>query len=100
MRLRTMWVSALGLTLAASVVACGGGSKETSAPAESAAAGAIYCGTTAIPNRMTVPPFRPTAWGNRLFRSMAGHLRVGLDRILDISGKSGGSRLQNRRITF
>jgi plastocyanin len=35
MRLRHMWVSALGLTLAASVVACGG-KKETSAPAESA----------------------------------------------------------------
>ena len=38
MRLRSMWVSALGLTLAASVVACGGGSKETAAPAETAAA--------------------------------------------------------------
>jgi plastocyanin len=37
MRLRSMWVSALGLTLAASVVACGGG-KETAAPAETAAA--------------------------------------------------------------
>ena len=37
MRLRSMWVSALGLTLAASVVACGGGSKDTAAPAESAA---------------------------------------------------------------
>jgi plastocyanin len=36
MRLRSMWVSALGLALAVSVVACGGGSKE-SAPAESAA---------------------------------------------------------------
>jgi plastocyanin len=36
MRLRSMWVSALGLMLAASVVACGGGSKET-APAETAA---------------------------------------------------------------
>ena len=35
MRLRNMWVSALGLTLAASIVACGG-SKET-APAESTA---------------------------------------------------------------
>ena len=39
MRLRSMWVSALGLTLAASVVACGGGSKETAAPAETAPAG-------------------------------------------------------------
>jgi plastocyanin len=39
MRLRNMWVSALGLTLAASVVACGG-NKETSAPAESAASSA------------------------------------------------------------
>ncbi len=39
MRLRSMWVSVLGLTLAASVVACGGGSKETAAPAETAAAG-------------------------------------------------------------
>ncbi len=38
MRLRSMWVSALGLTLAASVVACGGGSKETAAPAETSAA--------------------------------------------------------------
>ena len=36
MRLRNMWVSALGITLAASIVACGGGSKET-APAESTA---------------------------------------------------------------
>ena len=36
MRLRNMWVSALGFTLAASIVACGGGSKET-APAESTA---------------------------------------------------------------
>ena len=36
MRLRSMWVSVLGLTLAASVMACGGGTKET--PAESAAA--------------------------------------------------------------
>ena len=36
MRLRSMWVGALGLALAASVVACGGGSKE-SAPVESAA---------------------------------------------------------------
>ena len=35
MRLRSMWVSALGLMLAASVMACGGGSKET--PAETAA---------------------------------------------------------------
>ena len=39
MRLRSMWVSALGLALAVSVVACGGGSKETAAPAESAASG-------------------------------------------------------------
>jgi Carboxypeptidase regulatory-like domain len=39
MRLRSMWVSALGLALAVSVVACGGGSKETAAPAESAPAG-------------------------------------------------------------
>jgi Carboxypeptidase regulatory-like domain len=40
MRLRSMWVSALGLALAASVVACGGGNKETAgAPAESAASG-------------------------------------------------------------
>ncbi len=38
MRLRNMWVSALGLTLAASVVACGG-NKETSAPADSASSG-------------------------------------------------------------
>jgi len=38
MRLRSMWVSVLGLTLAASVVACGGGSKETAAPAETAGA--------------------------------------------------------------
>src|SRR4051812_31050254 len=38
MRLRSMWVSALGLTLAASVVACGGGSKETAAPADTSAA--------------------------------------------------------------
>ncbi len=30
MRLRNVWVSALGLSLAASVVACGGGNKETS----------------------------------------------------------------------
>jgi plastocyanin len=37
MRLRSMWVSALGLMLAASVVACGGGSKETAAPAETGA---------------------------------------------------------------
>jgi plastocyanin len=35
MRLRNVWVSALGVTLAASVVACGGGT--TSKPAESAA---------------------------------------------------------------
>jgi plastocyanin len=39
MRLRSMWVSVLGLTLAASVVACGGGSKETAAPADTAASG-------------------------------------------------------------
>ena len=29
MRLRNIWVSALGLTLAASVVACGGGSNQS-----------------------------------------------------------------------
>ena len=37
MRLRNMWVSALGLALAASIVACGGGSKETSTSGEPAA---------------------------------------------------------------
>jgi hypothetical protein len=36
MRLRNVWVTALGLTLAASMVACGG-KKDTGAPAESAA---------------------------------------------------------------
>ena len=43
MRLRNLWVYGLGLTLATSVVACGGGSQETSntsaAPAASGAAG-------------------------------------------------------------
>ena len=39
MRLRTTWVSVLGLALAASVAACGGGEKPASAPAESAATG-------------------------------------------------------------
>jgi hypothetical protein len=39
MRLRSMWVGALGVALAVSVVACGGGNKETAAPAESAASG-------------------------------------------------------------
>jgi plastocyanin len=43
MRLRNLWVYGLGLTLATSVVACGGGSQETSntsaAPATSGAAG-------------------------------------------------------------
>jgi plastocyanin len=39
MRSRSLWSSALGLTLAVTVVACGGGSKESSAPAESGAAG-------------------------------------------------------------
>lgn len=43
MRLRNLWVYGLGLTLAASVVACGGGPQETSsksaAPAASGAAG-------------------------------------------------------------
>jgi plastocyanin len=34
-----MWMCALGLGLAASVVACGGGNKESGAPAESAAGG-------------------------------------------------------------
>ena len=37
MRVRTIWIGMLGLALAASMVACGGGSKETSAPAESSA---------------------------------------------------------------
>src|SRR4029450_2971828 len=35
MRLRSMWMSALGLGLAVTLVACGGGTKET--PSESAA---------------------------------------------------------------
>jgi hypothetical protein len=39
MRLRSMWVSALGLMLAASVMACGGGSKETPAETANAPAG-------------------------------------------------------------
>ena len=38
MRLRNVWVSALGLSLAASVVACGGGKETANAPAESPAA--------------------------------------------------------------
>jgi plastocyanin len=37
MRSRSVWISALGLALAVTAVACGGGSKETSGPAESAA---------------------------------------------------------------
>src|SRR4029077_17339277 len=37
MRLRSLWVCALGVGLAVSVVACGGGSKESSTSTESAA---------------------------------------------------------------
>ena len=39
MRLRNMWVSALGLSLAASLVACGGGNKSTSSEPAAPAAG-------------------------------------------------------------
>src|SRR5215467_15001690 len=39
MRLRSMWMSALGLGLAVAVAACGGGNKESSATTESAASG-------------------------------------------------------------
>ena len=37
MRLRNVWVYALGVTLSASLVACGGGGQESSAPATTAA---------------------------------------------------------------
>jgi plastocyanin len=39
MRLRSMWISALGLALAVTVVACGGGSKESSSTESAAPAG-------------------------------------------------------------
>ena len=39
MRLRSMWISALALGLAVTLVACGGGNKEPSATPEGAAAG-------------------------------------------------------------
>jgi plastocyanin len=44
MRLRNTWVGLLGIALAASVVACGGGSQEAAKPAESAAAPAGAAG--------------------------------------------------------
>src|SRR5688500_8617125 len=37
MRLRNVWVHALGVTLSVSLVGCGGGSQESSAPATTAA---------------------------------------------------------------
>ena len=44
MRLRTTWVSLLGIALAASVVACGGGSQDAAKPADSAPGGAAAGG--------------------------------------------------------
>ena len=44
MRLRNIWVSLLGLALAASVVACGGGSETSSTSAEPAAPAAAPAG--------------------------------------------------------
>ena len=54
MRLRNIWACAVGVTLAASVAACGGGSQETSAPAPVATGGQKVDPATAGEVRGTV----------------------------------------------
>ena len=82
MRLRSMWVSALGLMLAASVVACGGGSKDEFADDAAAPGGAAAGGGGAKVDPARAhwwEVFGTVRWGiichNQAFRHLFGSIK-------------------------